>query len=212
MVNGGILCYAKLNVIKSSQERRAIMKTVISKDGSGARLEKVSGQNRRNVKDIYISAFPKEERMPFWLMLIMGKLWNTKFLALRDGDAVCGFVYMAMTRRLIFIMFLAVDETVRSQGYGSRILTEVQSLYPGRKIIVSIERCDVEAKDLEQRMSRKRFYLMNGYMETGYLLKLAGVEQEILVANGAFSKREFRWFFIMYSNGTMYPKIWKANE
>jgi GNAT superfamily N-acetyltransferase len=185
------------------------METSISKDGSDAKLERVSKQNRRNVREIYISAFPKEERMPFWLMLIMGRLWNTKFLALRDADAVCGFVYMAMTRRLIFIMFLAVDETIRSKGYGRRILTEVQSMHPGRKIIVSIERCDVEAHDIEQRIRRKRFYLSNGYAETGYLIKLAGVEQEILIADGAFSKREFRWLFIKYSNGTMYPKIWE---
>ncbi len=174
------------------------------------RAEKVNGKNkdRQRVKEIYFSAFPKEERMAFGLMLIMGKLWNTKFLSFHDGETVCGFVYMAITKKLIFIMFFAVDESIRSQGYGGRILEKIQSMYPGRKIIVSIERCDVDAKDSKQRIRRKRFYEKNGYVDTGYLVKLAGVEQEILVKSGTFSKGEFRWFFIQYSNGTIYPRIW----
>ncbi len=55
------------------------METNISTAHSGSRLEKVSGRSRPIVKEIYISSFPKEERMPFWLMLLMGKLWNTKY-------------------------------------------------------------------------------------------------------------------------------------
>ena len=174
------------------------------------RAEKVNKNNKQKVKEIYLSAFPKEERMPFWLMLIMGKLWNTQFISFRHNDTVCGFVYMAVSRKLIFIMFFAVDKSLRSKGYGGRILEKIQAMYPNRKIILSIERCDVEAKDLEQRIRRKRFYQKNGYMETGYFVKLAGVEQEIIIKNGTFKKGEFRRFFIKYSNGTMYPKIWRA--
>jgi GNAT superfamily N-acetyltransferase len=173
------------------------------------RVEKVNVKNKRKVKEIYYSAFPKEERMPFWLMLILAKMWHTKFFSFYDNDVLCGFIYMGINKRLGFIMFFAVDENIRSKGYGSRILQKVQSMYPDRKIIVSIERCDVSAKDIDDRIRRKEFYLKNGYVDTGYLVRLANVEQEILVSNGAFSKREFAWFFIKYSNGTMYPKIWK---
>ncbi len=150
--------------------------------------------------------------MPFWLMRAMSMLWHTKFLAFCDHGTVCGFAYLAVTRKLIFIMFFAVDENVRSKGYGGRILAELSSMFPTRKIIVSIECCDIEAKDIEHRKRRKQFYLRNGFKETGFFLKMAGVEQEILVSNGSFSKAEFRIFFMRYSNFTVYPKIWAAED
>ena len=46
-------------------------------------------------------------------------------------------------------------------------------------------------------------------MDTGYKMKLSGVEQEILISNGDFDKNEFRLFFVLYSNGTVWPKIWR---
>lgn len=36
--------------------------------------------------------------------------------------------------------------------------------------------------------------------------------QEIIIANGEFIKKELRWFFAFYSNGTVWPKIWKQTE
>lgn len=106
-------------------------------------------------------------------------------------------------------MFFAVERSLRSKGYGSAILREIQSRYPDKKIIISIESCDESAPDIVLRKRRKAFYLRNGYRETGYFMKLNGVVQEIIITNGEFIKREFRLFFALYSNGTMWPKIWE---
>ena len=43
-------------------------------------------------------------------------------------------------------------------------------------------------------------------------MKLSGVEQEILISNGNFDKNEFRLFFMLYSNGTVWPKIWRNEK
>ena len=163
----------------------------------------------RNVRQMYLNAFPPAERMPFPVMVAMSKLWHTDFLEFYDGDILCGFVYLAHNRKLVFIMFLAVDEKLRSKGYGSAILHEIQNRYPDKKIIVSIEPCDAMAPDLALRTSRKAFYSRNGYRETGYRMRLSGVEQELLICNGQFDIREFRLFFALYSNGTVWPKIWR---
>lgn len=172
------------------------------------RVEKVKWKHS-DVKQIYFEAFPKEERMPFPMMVAMSKLWNTDFWSFYDDDTLCGMVYLAHNRKMVFVMFLAVDESLRSKGYGSAILKEIKNRYPNKKIIISIEPCDEGASDLELRRRRKAFYLRNGYQETGYLLKLNGVVQEIIITNGAFAKMEFRLFFAAYSNGTMWPRIWK---
>ncbi len=54
--------------------------------------------------------------------------------------------------------------------------------------------------------------MRNGYRETGYMMKLNGVVQEIIISNGEFDKKQFRTFFAVYSNGTMWPSIWKQAE
>lgn len=172
-------------------------------------VEPVKGKSRKKVKEIYTASFLKKDRMPFWLMLALAKTKSTDFLSFYDGDTLCGFVYMAAMKDLAFVMFFAVDEGLRSKGYGGKILEEVQSIYPDRKIIISIERCDEPAENIEQRLRRKRFYLRNGYAETKYLLEMGHEAQEILIKNGTFQAEEFFSFFLKYSNGTVRPKIWK---
>ena len=174
------------------------------------RNEKVKLRNA-DVKHVYVDSFPKNERMPFPMMVAMSKLWNTDFLGFYEGDTLCGLVYLAHNSKIVFVMFLAVDKTLRSKGYGSAILQEIQNKYPNKKIIISIEPCDQKCPDIELRKRRKDFYMRNGYKETGYLMKLNSVVQEIIIINGEFNKKQFRTFFALYSNGTVWPRIWKRN-
>ena len=165
----------------------------------------------RDIKRIYFDAFPKNERMPFFLMVLMSKLWNTQFWGFYDGDTLCGFAYFAVNRKLLFLMFLAVDESLRGEGYGSAILKEIRNRYPEKKLIVSIEPCEDTSPDIEIRKRRKAFYGRNGYSETDFQIKLSGVVQDVLIANGEFRKNEFLLFFILYSNSTVRPRIWRKD-
>ena len=172
------------------------------------RAEKVKWKDKK-VKEIYMDAFSKDERMPFVFMVMLSKTTNTDFLAFYDKEILCGFIYIATIDNLTFVMFFAVDKNIRSKGYGSAILSKVQSLYPDNKILISIERCDVDAENKNDRIRRKNFYIKNGYVDTGYLIELSKAEQEILIKNGVFDKAEFSLFFKKYSNGSMKPQIWK---
>lgn len=150
--------------------------------------------------------------MPFGMMILMSYSWNTEFFAFYDEDDLCGFVYMATIGTQTFVMFVAVDENIRSKGYGSRILAKIQSLHPKNMIIISIEPCNKSAEDSELRLRRKRFYINNGYAESGYFIKLGRKKQEILIKNGVFNKRNFTLFFMLYSNFTIIPKIWRMES
>ena len=123
----------------------------------GITMEPVS-KYRRQVKWIYFDSFPKKDRMPYWMLLLMAKMNHTEFRAFCDQGRVCGFSYFAAVGKITFIMFLAVDSKLRSKGCGSLMLKEIQSLYPENKVIVSIERCDKTVENLEQRLRRKEFY------------------------------------------------------
>ncbi len=169
-------------------------------------------KKKKEIRDIYLSSFPKEERMPFPMMVAMSFLWNTEFLAFFDGETPCGLIYMASMGRLSFIMFFAVDEKLRSKGYGSSILDLIQKRHPKNKIVVSIEPCDKDADDVELRQRRRAFYGRCGYERTGYFMKLGGQRQEILIKNGTFSKPKFILFFILYSCLAAIPRIWKEEQ
>ena len=108
-------------------------------------------------------------------------------------------------------MFLAVDNSLRGEGYGSAILAEIRDKYPDKKLIVSIEPCEDTSPDIEIRKRRKAFYGRNGYGETDFQIKLSGVVQDVLIANGEFRKNEFLLFFALYSNGTVWPRIWRKD-
>ena len=159
-----------------------------------------------------MDAFSKEERMPFVLMLAMSCLWNTEFLAFYDETTLCGLIYMATLGKQTFIMFFAVPAKLRSKGYGSLILEQVQALHSKNMIIVSIEPLDEDAKDYSLRCRRKQFYQRNGYEETGYFMKLSGQIQEILIRNGVFQKKKFILFFMLYSNLAVMPKVWRDKD
>ena len=117
--------------------------------------------NNIDIKRIYFEAFSKRERMAFPLMVAMSKLWNTQFFGFYDGDIPCGLIYLASNRKIVFVMFFAVDKCLRSKGYGSFILQQIKNKYPDKKIIVSIEPCDDIAPDIELRKRRKTFYMKN---------------------------------------------------
>ena len=184
-------------------------------DGEGQlpalRIKNVTLQDNA-IKRIYFEAFSKKDRMPYPLMVAMSKLPNTQFQAFYDRDIPCGFTYYAVVGKIIFVMFFAVDTKLRSRGYGSAILQEIKKAYPEKKIVISIEPCDKGTDDFQLREKRKAFYLKNGYRETGYRMRLNNTEQEIIITNGEFNKKEFRLFFVAYSNGTVWPKIWKRDE
>jgi len=164
-------------------------------------------KDKNKIKEIYISSFPKDDRMPFWLMLFIAGRPGTDFLSFYDKDTLCGFTYMAVAENLTFILYFAVDKNNRSGGYGSHILEKIEAVHPGSKIILSIEICN--EGDIEQRLKRKKFYLKNGYSETGYIINFGKEDQEILVKNGEFDPAELEMFFRKYSKGIMKHKITK---
>lgn len=175
--------------------------------------ERVTNKSKdmKHIKKIFKYSFPKEERMPFFMMLLLTKIQNMEFVSFYDRDTLCGFVYMVSNQNITFIIYLAVDEELRSKGYGSCIIGEIQQMYPNNKIVLYIDRSDVEALDKEQRIRRKDFYLKNSFEESGYLVQSTPkVLQEVLVKNGEFIESEFSQALKKCSNGMLKAKLKKV--
>ena len=70
----------------------------------------------KEIKHLYIAAFPKSERVP--LRDLLRHDGASEFVAGYDGETFCGF-YSALTfGDITHILFLAIDERLRAHGYG----------------------------------------------------------------------------------------------
>lgn len=93
------------------------------------------------------------------------------------------------------IIYLAVDESLRGNGYGSKALELLHQSKPGKKIMVDIEVTDEQAENAEQRRMRKKFYLRAGYVETPVKYEWQQENYEILSFGGQISEAEYDGFW-----------------
>lgn len=177
------------------------------------KVEKVvQGGKNEEIKRMYLSSFRKEQRLPFRLMVLLSKMKRTEFLSFYDDEKCVGFAYFGVEKKISFLRFLVVDETLQSKGYGGFILEEIEKMYPKNKWILAIEPSNDHSYSYTQRAKRKKFYLNHGYQNTGYYMKLGKCKQEILIKNGEFDKSEFLLFFMKYSYFMMFPRVWISKE
>lgn len=122
----------------------------------------------RDVKSLYLSAFPPNERLPYILLLANSLRPLATCYAYYDKEQFVGFTYILESREQVFVLFLAVNELVRSKGYGSVILAQIREYAGVRPLILTIEPLEKEAPNIEQRRQRLAFYERNGYQLTSH--------------------------------------------
>lgn len=105
-------------------------------------FEKVTPNDSKlqRVIDIYLSAFPQEERRE--LENIEWQLANNEcynMYAIRhEGEVVGMFVYWDF-EATVYIEYLAMDATLRGGGLGTKALTQMIELIGPRKVIFEVE-------------------------------------------------------------------------
>lgn len=137
-------------------------------------------QDFHKIKMLYQTSFPKAERIPFWFLMLRTRFSDTDFLAFYEEGRFCGICCLNSVAAHTNLLYLAVDPALRSSGYGSKILNQICARYPNHTIALDIERPDAQAKNNEERLKRREFYLRNGYTGSGYGYSLFDVDYEIL--------------------------------
>ena len=138
-------------------------------------------------------SFPPEELMETDMQLKLCADGALEVWTVYDAEEFVGFTTVYPGTRLAYVFFLAVHKDARSRGYGTRILQLLHDHYAGRRIVLDIEPVDPSVPDNAMRIRRKQFYLRNGFLESGYMLKYLGLSFEILYAGpGEFSLGDYR--------------------
>lgn len=120
----------------------------------------------KQVRQLYCQAFPKEERVPWWLLLLNSQRKGIDLTAWMEEGQLIGFTASVTTEKLHFLLFFAILPEYRGKGFGSAILGELRKNHPG--VVLNVETLDPEAENYPQRQSRFAFYRKNGFFDTGW--------------------------------------------
>ena len=147
------------------------------------------------VKALYESAFPANERIP--IKHLLDDKIKREFWAFFDGDLFCGFSNSITHGSITNIVYFAVVPELRSRGYGSQILQVIREQHPDTRIVVDIEveEDSKDAEELERRNRRRDFYLRNGFGSSPFDYVWQGEHYRLLTAGGTITEKEFRDFW-----------------
>ena len=155
----------------------------------------------KNILNLYKESFPKNERLPIWLLNIMSKRTCVDFLAFYDNNIFCGFSYLIHNNNITFILYLAIDTSIRSKGYGTKILNLISNNKQNNSIILNIETVSNKYADYKQRLNLQKFYFKNGFVDTKYKLVDSGNIYDVLYKGNNFSKSEYEKLLKTFSFG-----------
>ena len=119
----------------------------------------------QNIKKVFLTAFPKEECPPFFLMKRKAQKRKGMLLLIEEEKQFLGFFYIIISKDLVYLAFFAMSEENRNHGYGSKALAQLKQRYEGKRILIACEKLDPSAKNYAIRVHRHNFYCRNGFID-----------------------------------------------
>lgn len=151
--------------------------------------------NYSKVINLYKEAFPGAERIPTYFLRYKLRSGKKGFNVLYENNDWVGLIYYIEYKDIVFVQFLAISESFRSAGYGSKVMESIRNMQSGKRIVLNIEELDEQAENYQQRIKRKAFYEKNGFSSSGYFVKEPDGQYEMLIREGSISKEEIEGMY-----------------
>lgn len=146
----------------------------------------------RDVRALYLRAFPAEERAPFWLLKRRAIQSRGELLAIRNGGGFAGFAYVIGNAKAAYLFFFAIADGQRGRGYGSAVLAALKERYAGKALFLARETLDQQAQNYDQRVRRRGFYLRGGFSDLPLQISEAGVTYDVMGVGGAPTPEDYQ--------------------
>ena len=118
----------------------------------------------RQARAIYLEAFPKEERLPWWLLRLNATRKGIDVTGWLEADILRGLTVSVTVDGMHFLLFFAIAAESRNQGYGSAILEHLKQNHD--TVVLNVEPLVEDAPNLAQRQRRFGFYRRCGFHDT----------------------------------------------
>ncbi len=161
-------------------------------------------------KSLFLSSFPNSERVPFWILYLASRLKQKliEFKAYYEDGVFCGFTYIIKQKDFVFVLYFAINDKLRSRGYGSKILSLIAEKEKHNNMFLAIESVRVKSENSEYRLKRQGFYFKNGYCDTGFCFKEKENLFDILYKGEPLPESQYQDIFEKVSRG-LWQKIKK---
>ena len=135
----------------------------------------------KSIKELYMTAFPVEEQIPYDDLMILMEKMPLNFTAYYEGDEFIGFTIVYPRKTFNWFWYFAVCDELRGKGWGQQILSMLVEEYKDCTNILDMESPEQECDNSEQRKRRCAFYLRNGFRKTGVGKSFEGIDYTILM-------------------------------
>lgn len=147
------------------------------------------------VKQLYKTAFPREERVAFRVLARGASDKRTSnradFWLLYDGDKFIGMAYVVHRADLAYLYYFAICESERGKGYGGKIIDELKERYGDCRFFLALEQLDESAENISQRIARHDFYQNHGLSDMPRKIREGKVTYSTMSIGGVVEPDEY---------------------
>lgn len=144
------------------------------------------------IKQLYETAFPKEEQIPWKDLVRLVEEMPLDFTAYYNDDVFIGFTIVYQRKTFNWFWYFAVREELRGKGHGQQILTHLIKKHAGQTSVLDMESPAQACENKVQRKRRHDFYLRNGFRDTNVYKTYNDITMTIMmIGEGTFTMRDW---------------------
>lgn len=119
---------------------------------------------------------------------------GAEVLGIYSDDEPVGFFVIRKFKKVRYLAYFATRKDLRCKGIGSEALGKLIKEYEEYQVIVEYEAPE-DSEDIENiKNRRKKFYLRNGFYETGWYIFYDDIEFEIGCSKEEYDEKGFEEF------------------
>ncbi len=155
-------------------------------------LRNATRRDVRKMKKLYVEAFPKAERRPWWLIAKKRQQGLSDVWAVTADGEFAGMAVTLNCNDRVLLDYFATEARRRGNGIGAAALDLLQKTYADKLFLLEVETTKKPSPEHDLRARRKNFYLRCGMVEMpDYSANLFGVEMEILTTGDRLSFEKY---------------------
>ena len=151
---------------------------------------------KKDVKPLFLSAFPEDERPSPDIYFNNFKKDNNVLFGFYEEEIFIGFASLTFYKDICYLFFFAISKEYRDQGYGSKIISILKEKYHDYVLLICYEEVDLKYKDYDNRLRREKFYIRNGFIKNPLKTNEFGViYQSAYIGNHTVSFEDYKNIF-----------------
>lgn len=140
---------------------------------------------------LYSNSFPDYEKITFDDLVQMNNSdHRIKMYLIKYNDNKAGIIYLVDMNTKAFILYFAIDSSIRGQGLGKLVINALKKEFKDG-FILECESTIGNFSNSDQREARYRFYRKNGLIDTNLFSRDSGQKFHLLTSNKNCTKDNY---------------------